>query len=239
MHEGPAIQWRVAGRYGAIFYLLLAAICSSAQLAHQELSAEGDPQLNVNWLYGAYVEKGAPLESLTNRQRFQLYLRQTFTTPGIYAKSAMFSIGDQINNSPPEWGDGAAGYFQRFGSRHSQFVIQNSFTALGNAALGFEPRYDRCRCSKWWPRTGHAILRNFVTYDRSETALRPQIAMYVGAFGGGAIAGTWKPRHPDLVREGYHSVITQAGFGIAANLLGEFAPDIRRLLGRKKKSEQK
>jgi hypothetical protein len=199
---------------------------------------ETDSQLNVNWLYGAYIPKDVPLESLTNHQRFQLYLRQSFTTPGIYAKSAMFSIGDQINDSPPEWGDGFTGYLQRLGSRHGQFVVQNSLSALGNALLGFEPRYDRCRCSGWWPRTSHAMLRNFVTYDRSEKALRPQIAMYAGAFGAGAIAGTWKPQNRDLVVDGYHSAITQVGFGIAANLIGEFAPEVRRLFRGKKHKYQ-
>jgi hypothetical protein len=229
----------VARCEGLLFFCLLTVV-SSAQVTTEQLPPKTNPQLNVNWLYGAYVPKGSPLESLTDHQRFQLYLRQTFTTPGIYAKTAMFSIGDQINHSPPGWGDGLTGYFQRVGSRHGQFVIQNSFSALGNAALGFEPRYDRCRCSKWWSRTGHAVVRNFVTYDKSETAIRPQIGMYLGAFSGGVIAGTWKPQHPDLAAEGYHSVITQAGFGIAANLIGEFAPEIKRLLGGKThKSEHK
>ena len=231
--------WRIClSKYlGVLPIVVLFTVCAAGQVSAIPLPPETNPQLTVNWLYGAYVPKDAPLESLTDHQRLQLYLRQTFTTPGIYAKSAMFSIGDQINHSPPGWGDGITGYFQRVGSRHGQFVVQNSLSALGNAALGFEPRYDRCRCSNWGPRTGHAILRNFVTYDRSEKSLRPQIAMYAGAFGAGVIAGTWKPQNPDLVREGYHSIITQAGFGVAANLIGEFAPEIRHLLtGRKRKS---
>lgn len=219
---------------------LFFALCCSGQVNTTSLPPKTNPQLNVNWLYGAYVPKDAPLDPLTDHQRFQLYLRQTFTTPGIYAKSAMFSIGDQINDSPPGWNDGLTGYFKRLGSRHGQFVIQNSLSALGNAALGLEPRYDRCRCSKWLPRTGHAILRNFFTYSSSEKSMRPQVAMYTGAFGAGMIAGTWKPQSRDLVAEGYHSVITQAGFGVAANLVGEFAPEIRRLLGGKKhKSDRK
>jgi hypothetical protein len=194
------------------------------------------PQLNVNWLYGAYVPRDAPLDPLTGHQRLKLFLRQTFTTPGIYVKTALFSIGDQINNSPPSWGTGFGGYARRVGSRQGQFVIQNSFVALGNGILGYEPRYNRCRCSGFWRRTVHALARNFITYGRTEKTLRPQLALYGGAFAAAVVAGTWKPKERDLVAEGYRGVITQVGFGIAANWVGEFAPDITRIVRRKKES---
>jgi len=196
------------------------------------------PQLNVNWLYGAYVPKDAPLEPLSNHDRFRLYLRQTFTTPGIYVKTVLFSLGDQLNNSPPDWGTGFGGFARRVGSRQGQFVIQNSFTALGNGLLGYEPRYDRCRCSGFWRRTGHAVARNFVTYNRTEKALRPQFALYAGAFGAGVVSGTWKPSNRDLLAEGYRGAITQVSFGIAANWVGEFAPDLKRILRGKKAANQ-
>lgn len=195
-------------------------------------------QLNVNWLYGAYVPKDAPLETLNVHQRFRLYLRQTFTTPGIYVKTLLFSVGDQVNDSPPGWGQDVTGYLKRLGSRQAQFVLQNSFVALGNGFLGYEPRYDRCRCSGFWGRTSHALQRNFITYDRTEIARRPQIAMYSGAFLAGFVAGTWKPSNRDLVAEGYRGVITQAAFGSAANWIGEFAPDvIKKIRGKKSSGE--
>jgi hypothetical protein len=100
--------------------------------------------------------------------------------------------------------------------------------------LGYEPRYDRCRCSGFWPRTAHALKRNLVTYDRTEKALRPQFASYGGAFASGVVSGTWKPRDRDLVAEGYRAAFVQVGFGFAANWLGEFAPGITRILRRKK-----
>jgi hypothetical protein len=192
------------------------------------------PQLNVNWLYGAYVPKDAPLDPLTTRQRFKLFLRQSFTTPGIYVKTLLFSVGDQINDSPPSWGTGFGGYARRVGSRQGQFVIQNSFVALGNGLLGYEPRYDRCRCSGFWHRTGHAFARNFVTYNRTEKELRPQLALYGGAFAAAVVAGTWKPEDTSLVTAGYQGIVTQVGFGIAANWIGEFAPEITRIVRRKK-----
>jgi len=215
--------------------LLVSSTAAQTTAADQSSPQSTEQQLNVNWLYGAYVPKDAPLESLTRQERFKLYLRQTFTTPGIYVKTLLFSIGDQISNSPPDWGDGFEGYARRVGSRQAQFVLQNSFVALGNGMLGYEPRYDRCRCSGFWQRTGHALIRNFVTYDEDEQTFRPQLAMYSGAFTAGVIAGTWKPSNRDLLAEGYRGTITQVAFGSAANLLGEFALDIKRMLRRQKK----
>jgi len=224
------------GRWFTLIVILIAAshIVAQATLEPIPSAQQSAPQLNVNWLYGAYVPKDAPLEPLSREQRFKLYLRQSFTTPGIYVKTLLFSIGDQINESPPAWGSGLEGYARRVGSRQAQFVIQNSFVALGNGILGYEPRYDRCRCSGFWPRTAHALKRNLVTYDRTEKALRPQFALYGGAFASGVVSGTWKPRNRDLVAEGYRATFVQLGFGFASNWLGEFAPDIRRILRRKK-----
>jgi hypothetical protein len=200
-----------------------------------------DPQVqekakdvNVNWLYGAYVPKDVALVTLTGRQRFKLYVAQSFTTPGIYIKSTIFSLSAQISNSPPEWGGGFAGYGRRFGSRYGQSLIQNTFSSVGNGLLGYEPRYDRCRCTGFWPRTRHAFKRNFVTYNRTETQLRPQVALYAAALGSGALSSVWYPSKPNAWVEGYQAMIVQAGWGLAANWVGEFAPEITRILKRKK-----
>ncbi len=219
---------------------ILLTTSGAAQTTSQQPSApepKSHQQLQVNWLYGAFVPKDAPLEPLTNQQRFRLFVRQSFTTPGVYAKTAFFSLSDQITDSPPEWGDGFGGYAKRTASRYGQFVIQNGFSAAGNAFLGFEPRYDRCKCTTFWSRTSHAVLRNFVTYDRTEKRLWPQFALYGAAFSVGVVAGTWTAGNPNLVAKGYQGVTTQAVFGICANWLGEFAPDIKRILRRNKTHE--
>lgn len=194
-----------------------------------------DRQINVNWLYGAYVPSDVPIKPLTNEERFQLYMRQTFTTPGIYIKTAFFSLRDQAADSPPEWGDGIGGYGKRALSRQAQFIIQNSLTAAGNAAVGWEPRYDRCRCNGFWSRTGHAVARNFITYDRTGKKLRPQLLPYAGAFASGAIATAWQPGHPDPIVKGYQNAIAQIGVGMGTNWLSEFAPEIFRVFRRKNK----
>lgn len=55
-----------------------------------DLSAK--QELSVNWLYGAYLPKEAPLESLSDADRWRVYLRQGYTTYGIYIKTGLFTI---------------------------------------------------------------------------------------------------------------------------------------------------
>lgn len=194
-----------------------------------------DGQINVNWLYGSYVPKNVPLEPMDRHMRFKLYIRQTYTTWGIYVKTIFFTTHDQISDTYPEWGDGFDGYMKRFGTRQAEFVIQNSTISLGDGLLGWEPRYDRCRCTGFWPRTGHALVRNFVTYDRTEKSLRPQLMPYLGAFAGSTTSTLWVPGNPKWQIKGYQAVITQVPVGMGIYWIGEFAPEIFGVLKRHKK----
>jgi hypothetical protein len=187
------------------------------------------------WLTGVYVDKDRPLVPVTEHQRRQIYLEQTLTTPGAYMKR-MFAAGiDQARGAPPQWDDGWDGYLERFASREGQFISANSLAALGNAALRYEPRYDQCRCHGFWPRTRHAILRNFLTYNRSEQQLRPQWALYGGSFGGGLISTAWKPHPRNGFAEGGRAMLGQAGYGSLLNFFIEFSTDINHKIGARKR----
>ena len=204
--------------------------------SEEQTKPHSPEQLNVNWLYGAYVPKEAPLVSLTRHQREKLFVRQTFTTPGIYVRSSFLALMDQASGTPYQWGGGFEGYGRREASIYARSSIQNVFSTLGNAALQYEPRYDRCRCVGLGPRTKHALLRNLMTYDKTEEALRPQFALYGAALGAGMLSSIWKPQGKLWV-DGYRGVVTQAGFGMLSNWIGEFAPEIRGKLKRQNHAE--
>ena len=146
------------------------------------------------WIAGVYVGRNRKLVTLTGEQREDVYLRQTLTTPGAYMKRMFGALIDQARGTPPQWQGGLGGYGERFASREGQFIAANSLSALGNAKLGYEVRYDKCKCDGLWPRTRHAFVRNLMTYDRSEEHWRPQLALYGGAFGGGLLSTAWKPQ---------------------------------------------
>ncbi len=183
------------------------------------------------WIEGVYVPNDQPLITPTAKQRQEIYLRQTLITPGAYMKR-MFGAGiDQLRDTPSQWDDGWGGYAERFASREGQFITANTLAALGNAKLGYEVRYDQCKCEGVWPRTRHAIVRNFLTYDRSEENMRPQWALYGGAFGGGVVSTVWKPSPKNAFTNGALAMVGQAGYGTLLNFITEFSREINRKQG--------
>jgi hypothetical protein len=225
--------------------LLTVTICFAQQDSSQESSTtkqkEEQPSfvekirdLPAEWLIGPYIPSTRPLQPLTFQQRREVYFRQTFLTAGSYV-ARMFSAGiDQARGSPSEWGGGMDGYGLRFGSRYGQFVITNTLQSAGNAALSYESRYDLCKCKGFWPRSKHAIARNFYTYNETERERRVQIPLYAGAFGAGMISSIWLPGHRSSWKDGAYAALGQAAYGSGINWASEFAIDIlRKITGRR------
>jgi hypothetical protein len=79
-----------------------------------------EEQLNVNFLYGAYVPKEAPLVSLTGHQRAHLFVLQTFTTLGIYVKTTCLALMNRASGTPYEWGGGFEGFGRRAASSYAR-----------------------------------------------------------------------------------------------------------------------
>jgi hypothetical protein len=240
LSHGLSMARLLAARLGILSLLLLVPSCVAQEAA--QAAATPEPSVNttlpVNWVYGAYIPKDAPIVPLTGEERFKLYIRQTYTTPGIYVKTGFFAIHDQVKETEPDWGDGLSGFGKRVGSIQAGNIIQNSLTAVGNAAVGFEPRYDRCRCEGAWPRIRHAVVRNFITYGGADDkAIRPQIMSYAAAFGAGVTVASWEPDNHGVLPKGYQSMATQAWVGVVVDALAEFAPDIKRMFHKNKAAD--
>src|SRR5581483_1576771 len=190
--------------------------------------------LPAEWIIGPYVPSTRPLQPLTLKERREVFLRQTFLTAGSYV-ARMFSAGiDQARGVPSGWGGGMDAYRLRFGSRYGQFVVTNALQSAGNAALGYESRYDFCKCKGFWHRSGHAIARNFYTYNFTERERRIQLPLYAGFFGAGMISSIWLPGHRNVWKDGAYAALGQALYGSGINWLSEFAIDIlRKITGKR------
>ena len=103
---GSGSMWRSTWGGCAIGFALVTLITTCfaqepAQSSTQPVTPDVNTQLPVNWLYGAYVPKDVPLVPLNGQERFKLYIRQTYTTPGIYIKTGFFAVHDQVRDTPP------------------------------------------------------------------------------------------------------------------------------------------
>jgi hypothetical protein len=180
------------------------------------------PMLKEGILWGTVITK-SDFRPLTGRQRWGLYWRQTYFTPGVYFSAAGPALGGQLRNEPPEWGQGAEGYAKRFANQFARNTIRDSLTAAGSAALGYEVRYVKCDCKAVLPRVGHALLWNFLTLNRQgNTVLNAPV---IGsAFAAEFIGNTWMPARYDTASNAFRSGGTQLAINSAFNLIREFMP---------------
>jgi len=207
-----------------------------AESVKQEPATKRMRDLPIVWLIGPYIPATGALQPLTKEQRTEVYFRQTFLTAGTYVSRAFAAGIDQARGEPSRWGGGMGGYGQRFANRYGQYLISNTIQTFGDAALGYEPRYDLCRCSGFKARTQHAILRNFITYNNTERERKLQVPLYAGSFAAGAMSRTWLPGNHNAWRDGGVSMLWQAGLGSAYNFVSEFSFDILHRLGIAKNS---
>ena len=224
-----------------VIALLLVPFCAGQGQTPQDIeqkpaetTVEKIRDLPAEWLIGPSIPSSRPLQPLTNRDREEVYLKQTFLSAQAYVARLFVAGIDQARGTPYQWGGGASAYAQRFGSRYGSFVIASTFHSLGNAALGYETRYDFCRCKGLERRSLHAIARNFITYNRTEKQLRPAIPLYAGSFGAGMISSTWLPGHRNVWKDGAYGALVQAGYGSAINWVSEFSLDILRKITKNK-----
>jgi hypothetical protein len=211
-------------------------------VARPEEAIQGEPSSNsneaavnknlgINPITGTGSVSGISYSPLTNQQRWQLYLNQNFRTTGAYLGMFASSIIDHVQDSPPEWGDGAAGYGKRLASRFGTNVIQGTVQAAGCAALGFDPRYVRSKSTGALSRTGHALLYTFVTLN-NEGKPRPSVATLGSYYASGMMSVLWLPQRytalGDGIRDGNRLVI----YGGLFNVVQEFWPEVKKLFRR-------
>lgn len=164
--------------------------------------------------------------ALSGKERWHLYLNETYLSSGIYFASFGSALGGQAANDPKAWGGGFSGYGRRAASQYGLFAIQNTIHDGGAAALGYEPRYFRCQCTGVWRRAGRAFEMTFLTYDQHGHK-RLDLPQLAGAYGSGMISSLWYPRGYSPLVQGVQAGHAQLGFVAGIHLIQEFSPEIK------------
>ena len=163
---------------------------------------------------------------LTGKERWDRYVKATFTRGPIYFAAFGAALGDQANNNPKEWGRSWGGYFKRAGTMYATFAIQNSTYQAGSAALHNEGRYIPCQCEGGWHRAGYALQMTFLTYHNGHKVL--DISQFAGAYGSGMIPILWYPAGYSPTVQGVQNGHAQMGFVLLVREIQEFAPELKR-----------
>ena len=166
---------------------------------------------------------------LTGEERWRIYLREAFWSPGAFVRAVMPAAGSHLNNEPPEWGQGGAGFGRRVANRFGRFALQESYEAAAAAALGHDVRYFPSRKTGFLRRSAHALKSEFVTLNKHGRQT-PHIARIGATFAAEFTANSWMPPSRRGASEALRGVGLRLGIGSAFNLLREFAPELKRLV---------
>ena len=183
--------------------------------------------LKINPVLGIGSVSEDNYRPLTGKQRWELFVREDFISPGAYLRAMGPAIGDHLAHHPGEWNLGVKGYGRRVASRYGTFLVQGAIRASTAALLKQDPRYIRSAQKSKLSRIGHAVLFNFVTLN-NDGKKTLAIARIGSAYAGGVISMAWHPDRyswKDGVRIGHQQLV----FGNLSNLVQEFWPEIQGL----------
>lgn len=130
---------------------------------------------------------------------------------------------NQANNSPPEWGLGAAGYARRFGSDFGIAAVTTTTRYTLSHAFHEDTLYYRRECKRVLPRLRHAPIST-CTGRRGEDGHRvfsfpALIAPYAGTM---TAVYAWYPKRyeaEDAFRMGNYSLLTYAAQNVGLEFI--------------------
>jgi hypothetical protein len=164
---------------------------------------------------------------LTRKQKFGLFAKGTLDPfPAlVYLLQAGIS---QAQDTHSGYGQGAAGYGQRFGAALADGTSARFFSTYAfPALLRQDPRYFRKGEGSAWSRVGYSISRGFVTRSDSGRA-QANWSNVLGKFAGAGLSNLYYPeadRGGDLTLS---RVAISLGYQTLGNLAIEFWPEIHR-----------
>ena len=172
------------------------------------------------------AEMSAAGHPLTASQKLRIAAKDSFDYPLIILGAAYAGLY-QLENTHPEFGQGAEGYFKRFGTSYCDQVDGNMMTE-GFIPILFkeDPRYFRMAEGSKAKRAWYALTRIFVTRTDSGR----ETVNFAELIGNGIDAGVGLSYYPDNrnVPDYFQNWGTQLGTDAASQVLKEFWPDVKR-----------
>lgn len=142
--------------------------------------------------------------------------------PLALGRTALFSAMSLGLDSPPQWGQDAAGYGQRFGARMAQFGGQSITDYLLADALHEDPRFFPCWKCSFKQKLRTAVRETFTSPVGSDGHRRLSVAKLVSPFAGAVVIDTMNPN--TALTTGTIAQQAVVGFSgrFASNLFREF-----------------
>jgi hypothetical protein len=181
------------------------------------------------------IQPGQPYEPLTATGKAKLALKNSFGTRALVNRAALAGL-NHLTDSPEEWENSADGYPVRLASRMGRLWVRNAVQLSADVAFKTEPRYDRCNCDGFLPRTGHALKRVLVS-KKDNGGEMISVSRLAGAYVTPMITDQWYPSRLNTWGHKFESGTWFLGWRGVNNMLKEFWPEIKRKTLRRRNNE--
>jgi hypothetical protein len=168
----------------------------------------------------------AVYQPITAKEKLEIALKDSFDYPLAFLGAAYAGLY-QLEDSHHQFGQGASGYFKRFGTSYTDQIVGNLLSEGAFPVLLHEdPRYFRIGEGTKWHRAGYALTRVLVT--RTDVGgTRFNFSEVVG--NGAATFVGWSYYSDSRNANDYFQALgTQIATDAISNVLKEFWPDIKR-----------
>jgi hypothetical protein len=171
------------------------------------------------------VQDTGDVKPIPSRRKLWIASKDTFDYP-IWALAAGFAGVYQLENENPSFGQGAKGYFKRYGASLADQMMGNILTeGVFPVLLHEDPRYFRRGTGGKWGRTAYALTRVLVTRTDSGTK-RFNFSELLGNSIAVGVSNAYYPNDRDF-GDNLEKVGLQFGTDALSNVLKEFWPDIK------------
>jgi hypothetical protein len=154
------------------------------------------------------------------------YVKHTFGPKAVVMAGAGAAV-NQVNNTPHEWGQGAAGFGRRFASSFGKHIvhkaIQYPIARLRHEEFGYHPSGKQ----EFGPRLKYALVGTVITHKTTTGQSTVAVGQIAGAVGSGLISRLWQPASVSSVASGFASGGITLGVDAGLNVVKEFWPNIR------------
>ena len=164
-------------------------------------------------------------ESLPVSHKFQVRVIEAFGIRGFVGSAIGAAIG-QGTNTPGEWGQGAAGFADRYASGFGNNLNRQCFAFALETVLHEDPRY--------FPSTENAtgariksVIRQVIFGKTDGGRTTVAYGRLISAFAAAQLTNAWQPESSSSVGHGLERGVLVLSGDVAINLMQEFIPFTR------------
>ena len=161
----------------------------------------------------------------TVRDKFEYRVVQSFGARGFVGAAISAGFGQGLD-SPKEWGQGAEGFAERYGSAFAGNLSRQTFAWVLESAFREDPRYFPSEDKGFKLRVLNA-LKQVIVCKQDDGAASFAYARVFSDFGAGQFVNLWQPRSTGGVGNGFKRSFIGLGADAAYNFMQEFFPFTR------------